>query len=120
MTLIVDVVEAPSGAPVELTGQQAAKTLCSFNGTGTVAIRDSFNVSSLVDNGTGNYTINFTSSMTDGEYVHNALGSSGGGSSQLEPQTAPLAGSVSIDQRQISQAQTDTAYMQFVNFGDLA
>lgn len=30
-----------------------------FNGTGTVAIRASFNVSSITDNGTGNYTINF-------------------------------------------------------------
>jgi hypothetical protein len=30
-----------------------------FNGTGTVAIRTSFNVSSLTDNGTGDYTITF-------------------------------------------------------------
>jgi hypothetical protein len=30
-----------------------------FNGSGTVAIRDSKNVSSITDNGTGNYTVNF-------------------------------------------------------------
>jgi hypothetical protein len=36
-----------------------------FNGTGTVAIRASGNVSSLADNGTGLYTINFTNAMSD-------------------------------------------------------
>jgi len=39
-----------------------------FNGTGTVAIRASFNVSSITDNGTGNYTVNFTTAMPDGNY----------------------------------------------------
>jgi hypothetical protein len=36
-----------------------------FNGTGTVAIRASFNVSSITDNGTGDYTVNFTTAMVD-------------------------------------------------------
>lgn len=36
-----------------------------FNGTGTVAIRASGNVSSITDNGTGNYTVNFTTAMPD-------------------------------------------------------
>ena len=39
-----------------------------FNGTGTVAIRDSGNVSSITDNGTGNYTVNFTVAMVDANY----------------------------------------------------
>jgi hypothetical protein len=39
-----------------------------FNGTGTVAIRASFNVSSITDNGTGDYTINFTTAMPDANY----------------------------------------------------
>jgi hypothetical protein len=39
-----------------------------FNGTGTVAIRDSGNVSSITDNGTGDYTVNFTTAMTDENY----------------------------------------------------
>ena len=39
-----------------------------FNGTGTVAIRGSGNVSSITDNGTGNYTVNFTTAMTDSNY----------------------------------------------------
>lgn len=40
-----------------------------FNGTGTVAIRGSGNVSSITDNGTGNYTINFTTAMPDTNYA---------------------------------------------------
>lgn len=47
-------------------------TLCrawvNFNGTGTVAIRASFNVSSITDNGTGNYTVNFTTALADANY----------------------------------------------------
>jgi hypothetical protein len=39
-----------------------------FNGTGTPAIRASGNVSSITDNGTGNYTLNFTTALTDTNY----------------------------------------------------
>ena len=47
-----------------------------FNGTGTVAIRESGNVSSITDNGTGNYTINFTTAMPDANY--SVVATSGG------------------------------------------
>jgi hypothetical protein len=40
-----------------------------FNGTGTVAIRASFNVTSITDNGTGDYTVNFTTAMSDTNYA---------------------------------------------------
>ncbi len=39
-----------------------------FNGTGTVAIRGSGNVTSITDNGTGDYTVNFTTAMPDANY----------------------------------------------------
>jgi hypothetical protein len=39
-----------------------------FNGTGTVAIRAQFNVSSITDNGNGDYTVNFTTAMPDANY----------------------------------------------------
>ena len=45
-----------------------------FDGTGTVAIRASFNVSSITDNGTGNYTVNFTSALPDANYAVVASG----------------------------------------------
>ena len=45
------------------------RTWVNFNGTGTVAIRDSFNTSSITDNGTGDYTVNFTTALADANYA---------------------------------------------------
>jgi len=52
-----------------LIGGQLCKAWVNFNGTGTVAIRASFNVSSITDNGTGDYTVNFTTAMVDVNYA---------------------------------------------------
>ena len=53
-----------------------------FNGTGTVAIRASGNVTSITDNGVGSYTINFTNTMPDANYIlagcHEDTGSASG------------------------------------------
>lgn len=47
-----------------------AKAWVSFNGTGTVAVRDSLNVSSVSDNGTGNYSVYYSSNFdTSGNYT---------------------------------------------------
>ena len=45
------------------------KAWVNFNGTGTVAINASYNVSSITDNGTGDYTVNFTSALADANYA---------------------------------------------------
>ena len=47
----------------------ACRAWVNFNGTGTVAIRASGNVSSITDNGTGDYTVNFTTAITDANYA---------------------------------------------------
>jgi hypothetical protein len=47
----------------------ACRAWVNFNGTGTVAIRASGNVSSITDNGTGDYTVNFTTAMPDVNYA---------------------------------------------------
>ena len=60
--------DAAGTGPIALTGQYAAKAWVNFNGTGTIAIRDSQGVSGLVDNGTGNYDVNFSSSMANTGY----------------------------------------------------
>ena len=52
-----------------------------FNGSGTVAIRDSGNVSSITDNGTGDYTVNFTNNMPDANYSYQLATSEQSGSS---------------------------------------
>ena len=48
---------------------QLCKAWVNFNGTGTVAIRASYNVSSITDNGTGDYTVNFTTALADANYA---------------------------------------------------
>ena len=63
-----------TGAPTFKTSSgteigQLVKVWVNFDGTGTIAIRDDFNVTDLVDNGTGDYTINFTNSMADTNYA---------------------------------------------------
>jgi hypothetical protein len=47
------------------TAGQLCKAWVNFNGTGTVAIRASYNVSSITDNGVGDYTVNFATAMVD-------------------------------------------------------
>jgi hypothetical protein len=75
----------------------ACRAWVNFNGTGTVAIRGSGNVSSITDNGTGNYTVNFTTSMADANYVMG--GGASGNSAQAKSATflsAPLTSSCQI------------------------
>ena len=54
----------------------SAKMWINFNGTGTIAARDSFNFTSLTDNGTGDHTITIADNMSNANYAH--TGSSGG------------------------------------------
>ena len=68
----LSLLNASGSAPV-----YAARAWVNFNGTGTVAIRASGNVSSITDNGTGNYTVNFTTAMVDTNY--SALANAGDG-----------------------------------------
>jgi hypothetical protein len=64
---------ASGSAPV-----YACRAWVNFNGTGTVAIRASGNVSSITDNGTGDYTVNFTTAMPDANYaISGAQGDTG-------------------------------------------
>jgi hypothetical protein len=62
-----------ASVPSDTVINGSAKAWVNFNGTGTVAIRASFNVSSITDNGVGNYTVNFTNAMPDVNYA--AVGS---------------------------------------------
>lgn len=83
-----------------------------FNGTGTVAIRGSGNVSSITDNGTGDYRVNFTTAMVDANYAafaggieDNAGGAAGNVLTRFH-RTLPLTTSIRVS------ANTDggTAY----------
>jgi len=48
---------------------QQCKAWVNFNGTGAVAIRAQYNVSSITDRGVGQYTVNFTNAMPDANYA---------------------------------------------------
>jgi len=56
----LDLFNATGTAPV-----YACRAWVNFDGTGTVSIRDSGNVSSITDNGTGDYTVNFATAIND-------------------------------------------------------
>ena len=58
----------PSAGGTTYSARGIAKAWVNFNGTGTIAARDSENVSSLTDNGTGDYTVNWSSAMGDANY----------------------------------------------------
>lgn len=58
----------PTDTAIDLIDNGTAKAWVNFNGTGTVAIRAAYNVTSITDNGTGWYTINFTNAMADTNY----------------------------------------------------
>lgn len=64
--------------PVGTAPGYMARAWVNFNGTGTVAIRASGNVTSITDNGTGDYTVNFTAAMNDANY--SVVGACGNGS----------------------------------------
>jgi hypothetical protein len=62
--------DASSGNSTAMStiNQGTAKAWINFNGTGTIATRDSFNVSSIADDGTGTYTITINNDMANADY----------------------------------------------------
>jgi hypothetical protein len=63
-----DIQNASGGIPTVKSQQLIPTAWVNFNGTGTVAIRDSEGVSSITDNSTGTYSVNFTTTMADVNY----------------------------------------------------
>ena len=87
-----------------------AKAYVNFNGTGTVAIRASYNVSSITDNGTGDYTVNFTSALADANYAEaSALGDSAFGGSTST--VSKLASSFRFYSHDMSNSYRDSSYI---------
>lgn len=67
--------DASKNVPVDTLIAGSAKAWVNFNGTGAVAIQDSFNVTSITDNGTGSYTVNLTAAFPTANYaVMSAVG----------------------------------------------
>lgn len=97
-TLRVDAIQNRTGGDI-INAKGMARAWVNFNGTGTVAIRTSFNVTSVTDGGTGNYTVNFATDMADANYA--VLATSGDGSTNyrmvhVSDATAPTVSAVSL------------------------
>ncbi len=76
-TLKVNTIQNTSGgasSTPEQIEQGRAKNWVNFNGTGTVAIRDDYGISSITDNGTGQYQVNFDTAMSNTNYAIIASG----------------------------------------------
>ena len=59
-----------------------------FDGEGTVAINGSANISALIDNGTGDYTVTFSTAMPDTNYAVVGMGSANGGNGAIGVNTS--------------------------------
>ena len=106
--------------------QGLAKAWHSFNGTGTVATRGSFNVSSLTDTTTGQYATVFTNSMSDGNYSHSGFSEHDGGTHALfatsnKDNNPPSTTKAGIDSfRGSDNTAVDSSQMTHIIVGDLA
>ena len=108
-TTVVNVGSSVSGATstINLNGTVNApglangvKAWVNFNGTGTVAIRASFNVSSITDNGVGDYTVNFTTALADANYAALATAKDATGTwTALSSAVAQTASAVRVQNR---------------------
>lgn len=88
--------------PVGTVVNGSAKAWVNFNGTGTVAIVGSFNVSSITDRGLGQYTVNLTTALSGASYAAvgsaNFAGNNQGGAFKLDgvqtTTTCPISTSI--------------------------
>ena len=95
----------------------SAKHWCSLNGTGTIAIRDSFNNASIADGGNGTYVINSTNPFaTAGDQcVASAIVAN-----QMNLDSTPTATAVTVVSKNTSNTNTDSAHVSVSCLGDLA
>ena len=83
----------------------------SLNGTSTIAILNSGNVSSITDNGTGDYTITFAAAMPDANYVmgNAMLNANGGYIASIESASNKAVGSCRIKSHRVTNSFADLA-----------
>lgn len=98
-----------------------AKAWCQFNGTGTAAITTSFGTSSLTDNGTGDYTINWSTNFSSANYATFAHSVDDGGAGSRDVQTkqsGKAAGSCRYRIYDSGGGSQDEEDVQVIAFGD--
>lgn len=95
----------------------AARAWVNFNGTGTVAIRRAFNVTSITDNGVGDYTVNFTTAMPDADYAAAGMGvNSVNNHTVALSTTSPTSSACRLNVFQSGGALGDSSFVNFAAF----
>ena len=116
--------DASSGNSTAMStiNQGTAKAWINFNGTGTIAARDSFNVSSIDDDGTGLYSYNLSNAMNNANYNCNSNAATTGinTSNRAAASIPENASSVLIGSRNLSNSAVDCENMHGNIHGDLA
>ena len=100
--------------------QFTAKVWINFNGQNTVSIRDSHNVSSITDHGTGDHTINFSNNLANTNFcsVGQTSSLSGSGTYFIDTSVAYAVGSNRIGTKHTNGDYYDRHYNQVIIFGD--
>jgi hypothetical protein len=98
----------------------SAKYWVDFNGSGTVAVRDSLNHASLVDGGTGIFTISYTNSFNNANYCAVGGQSDNNGTIAVPRQTYDLATGSTMVRTTNGASANDAIYNHVAIFGDLA
>ena len=112
------------GAVTQNTVQGLAKTWLRMDGTGTPAINDSLNVTSITDQATGNYRVTIANDMGNANY--SAVTGAGGGSSNQTlmncstPGDALAAGTIDLDLQYQHTVANDPEIISLSIFGDTA
>jgi hypothetical protein len=97
--------------------EYSAVGMVNFNGTGTVSIRFNKNVTSITDNGTGDYAVNLTNAMADTNYV---VVASSGNASTLVPLSGKTTSSFRVLTSNSGGTSVDSDNINVVVYGTLA
>ena len=122
-TLKADTIQSTGGGAATLTKQSAAKAWGLFNGTGTIAIRDSFNVSGITDLAVGKMTVTIASDMGSANYttaLRSDLDDAAGASRTYNPEVYTRAAGSFNFVTYSNSAEEDHAYDEVAVQGDLA
>ena len=110
------------GSTTTSVQQGLAKAWVHFDGSGTVAVNDTLNITSLVDNDTGDYTVSIVNDMANAHYSSPCAASSGGAANtdtMVNPYTW-AAGSLALRSNNNAGAAADRSEVNITIHGELA
>jgi len=118
----------PSAGGTTYSARGIAKAWVNFNGIGTIAARDSENVSSLTDNGLGDFTVSLTNAFDNTNYVSSGFGGNDNINGTVWITSPPNLARTSWKQTGLTRigvsfqntSLTDVADICLIHYGDLA